>query len=134
MKLLFSKERRLFVRDAALITVTVDKHDHRGQTGTSNRPVGTLQSVLSRKRKWRLLRKQESSVEIAKGTLDSLEERCLQSEKHVEREASQTTETTRLQKLPFHAPRTKLNLLMTPVTTTSMHNQEFYGNKLGPNG
>lgn len=42
--LLFSKEKRLLVRVSALIrrTVAVDKHDHRGQSVNSNRPVGTF--------------------------------------------------------------------------------------------
>lgn len=43
VKLLFSKERSLLVRDTALIrhTAAVDKHDHRGQSVNSNRLVGT---------------------------------------------------------------------------------------------
>lgn len=46
VKLLFSKQRRLLVRVTALIrrTVAVDKHDHRGQSVNSNRPVGTFKA------------------------------------------------------------------------------------------
>ena len=44
VKLLFSKERRLLVRDTALIRCAVapDNHDHRGQSVNSNRPVRTF--------------------------------------------------------------------------------------------
>lgn len=44
VKLLFFEERRLLVRDTALIrrAVAVDKRDHMGRSVNSNRPVGTF--------------------------------------------------------------------------------------------